>query len=52
MNEGADVRTYVPSSWTYCQRYVALAFQRCRDGIAEELGLGPELADDADLVRG
>jgi hypothetical protein len=33
-------------------RYAVLALQRCRYGVAEELGLWPELADDGELVRG
>jgi hypothetical protein len=44
------VRTTV--LWTPHQRYAVLALHGRRDGVAEELGFGPELADDADLVRG
>jgi hypothetical protein len=37
--------------WTPHQRYAVLALHGRRDGVAEELRFGPELADDADLVR-
>ena len=37
--------------WTTHQRYAVLALHGRRDGIAEELGFGPELADDAEFVR-
>ena len=33
------------------ERYAILALHRRRDGVAEELRLGPELADDGDLIR-
>ena len=38
--------------WTPHERYAVLALHRRRDGVAEELGLWPELADDDDFVRG
>ena len=34
------------------ERYAVLALHRRRDGIAEEFGLWPKLADDGELVRG
>ena len=38
--------------WATHERDAVLALHRRRDRVAEELGLWPELSEDADLVRG